>query len=140
MPICPVTMGPQEDFGRNGSGEEPREPLGGISRLRRLPPGPYRSLGKYLNYEGWPECQRFLELDDAIRAEVQDGRSHDNRDDWEETLTADERKQRADTIGDGCRSRSTFRSRPDHLESESSRLPSFAEIARALEQPRLRRL
>jgi hypothetical protein len=37
-----------------------------ISRLRRLPPGPWRSLGRYLDYTNWPERDRFLELDRAI--------------------------------------------------------------------------
>jgi len=35
-------------------------------RLVRLAPGPWISLGGYLNYEGWTERERFLELDAAI--------------------------------------------------------------------------
>jgi hypothetical protein len=35
--------------------------------LQRLSPSPYRSLGGYLNYEGWSEQHRFLELDEALR-------------------------------------------------------------------------
>jgi hypothetical protein len=35
--------------------------------LVRLPPSPFRSLGGYFNYEGWPDQQRFVELDEALR-------------------------------------------------------------------------
>jgi hypothetical protein len=35
--------------------------------LARLPPSPFRSLGGYFNYEGWPDQQRFMELDEALR-------------------------------------------------------------------------
>jgi hypothetical protein len=35
--------------------------------LVRLPPNPFRSLGGYFSYEGWPDQQRFMELDDALR-------------------------------------------------------------------------
>jgi len=35
--------------------------------LVRLPPSPFRSLGGYFNYEGWPDQQRFMELDEALR-------------------------------------------------------------------------
>ena len=33
----------------------------------------FRSLGGYLNYEGWPECHRFMELDRVIRLETDEG-------------------------------------------------------------------
>jgi hypothetical protein len=36
------------------------------STLVRLPHLPWRSLGGYLNYEEWPERERFLELDQAL--------------------------------------------------------------------------
>jgi len=35
--------------------------------LVRLPPSPFRSLGGYFSYEGWPDQQRFMELDEALR-------------------------------------------------------------------------
>jgi hypothetical protein len=35
--------------------------------LVKLPPSPFRSLGGYFNYEGWPDQQRFMELDEALR-------------------------------------------------------------------------
>jgi len=37
---------------------------------QRLPPSPYRSLGGYLNYAGWSERERFMELDRAIQRQV----------------------------------------------------------------------
>jgi hypothetical protein len=35
--------------------------------LVKLPPGRFRSLGGYFNYDGWPDQQRFMELDDVLR-------------------------------------------------------------------------
>lgn len=35
--------------------------------LVRLPPSPFRSLGGYFCYEGWPDQQRFMELDAVLR-------------------------------------------------------------------------
>lgn len=42
-----------------------------VSRLRRLPPGPFRSLGGFLDYSNWPDRDRFLELDRALKARHQ---------------------------------------------------------------------
>jgi hypothetical protein len=38
--------------------------------LATLPPGPFRSLGGYFSYEDWPDQQRFLELDEALRRQA----------------------------------------------------------------------
>jgi hypothetical protein len=104
-------------LGRNDEKGEPdftpRAPLNTISRLRKQPPGPFRSLGKYLDYEGWPGCQRFMELDQAIQAEALDGRSHDNRADWVE---------------------------PETVEPDRHTGPSVASITRGFEELRFRRL
>jgi hypothetical protein len=40
--------------------------------LVRLPPSPLRSLGGYFNYEGWPDRQRFMELDEALRLKARE--------------------------------------------------------------------
>ena len=40
--------------------------------LVRLPPSPFRSLGGYFNYEGWPDQQRFMELDEALRLKARE--------------------------------------------------------------------
>ena len=37
--------------------------------LQKLPLGPYRSLGGFLDYSNWAERDRFLELDLAIQAQ-----------------------------------------------------------------------
>jgi hypothetical protein len=39
-------------------------------RLARLPHSPFRSAGGYLNYAGWVDCGRFMELDRAIRLQT----------------------------------------------------------------------
>ena len=39
-----------------------------ISSLRRMAPGPWRSLGRYLDYTDWVDRQRFFELDRAIES------------------------------------------------------------------------
>jgi hypothetical protein len=44
------------------------EPLTIRQPLSQLPPGPWRSLGGYLDYSDWPERDRFIELDRAIEA------------------------------------------------------------------------
>src|SRR5665213_591964 len=44
------------------------------SRPKKLPKDPFRSIGGYLNYAGWPECQRFIALDRAIQR-----RAHENQ-------------------------------------------------------------
>jgi hypothetical protein len=51
------------------------EPVRAISRLRRLPPGPFRSLGKHLDYAGWAGRERFMELDRAILREGRETQS-----------------------------------------------------------------
>lgn len=48
---------------------------------RELPPSPYRSLGRCLDYAGWPECERFMELDREIQRQLQEGDKIDDSDD-----------------------------------------------------------
>jgi hypothetical protein len=36
--------------------------------LEQTPPGPWRSLGSYLDYTDWPDRERFVELDRSIAA------------------------------------------------------------------------
>ena len=43
-----------------------------VSRLPKMPPDPDRSLGGYLNYSGWPDRERFMELDRAIQCQLQE--------------------------------------------------------------------
>lgn len=37
-----------------------------VRPLQKLPPSPTRSLGGYLDYDGWRDCERFIELDAAL--------------------------------------------------------------------------
>jgi hypothetical protein len=41
-----------------------------VPPLQILPPGPFRSLGGYLDYSEWPARARFLELDRALERAV----------------------------------------------------------------------
>lgn len=49
--------------------EEPAPVL--VRPLREVAPGPWRSLGRYLDYTNWPERERFVELDRAIETNAQ---------------------------------------------------------------------
>lgn len=39
--------------------------------LKPLAPGPWRSLGRYLDYSNWADRERFVELDRAIQSNAQ---------------------------------------------------------------------
>lgn len=43
-----------------------------VPPLRRLPASQFRSLGGYLDYEGWSDQQRFIELDEALRRKARE--------------------------------------------------------------------
>ena len=72
---CPVFELPDDDVLEEDALNE--GPLGGDLDLAelvcheplvKLTPGPWISLGGYLDYEGWADRERFLELDRAIAA------------------------------------------------------------------------
>lgn len=44
----------------------PRLPIEPPSQLFKLAPGPWISLGGFLDYEHWPDRDRFKELDEEI--------------------------------------------------------------------------
>ena len=50
------------------SAGDPANEAESVSNLRELPPGPFRSLGRVLDYSDWPDRDRFLELDKALSA------------------------------------------------------------------------
>lgn len=50
-------------------GEQIRERAS--SSLPQVAPGPWRSLGRYLDYTNWADRDRFVELDRAIEANAQ---------------------------------------------------------------------
>jgi hypothetical protein len=55
---------------------------GAESRLTKLASSPFRSLGGYLNYEGWSDRGRFMELDEALRRRGRDRRSVHRTANW----------------------------------------------------------
>jgi hypothetical protein len=57
------------ESGRLELNDEPSETDHAAPPLQRLPPDPYRSLGGFLNYAGWPDCERMMELDGAIQSQ-----------------------------------------------------------------------
>jgi len=46
--------------------------------LRKLPPGPWRSMGGYLDYTHWSERERFADLDAAIGGRRRGSAPNDN--------------------------------------------------------------
>ena len=44
-------------------------------RLKKLPTSPFRSVGGYLNYARWPDRQRFMELDRAIKRDAHESQN-----------------------------------------------------------------
>jgi hypothetical protein len=65
-----------QDIGRTGTTSPQSGPL------QKVQPGPWRSLGGYLDYSHWEDRERFLELDAAIAR----ARQADNADDESEDL------------------------------------------------------
>jgi hypothetical protein len=55
-----------------------------LPRRHRLPPGPSRSLGGYLDYAGWPDRERFMELDSVLQRRAQVCRDSDDHVDSDE--------------------------------------------------------
>lgn len=81
------------------SNEPETEPVCVVSRLRKLPASPFRSAGGYLNYAGWPDCQRFMELDRAIQLrahESQNGEDDADTDDQERICSIERRPETVD--------------------------------------------
>jgi hypothetical protein len=55
----------------DGTPPETVETVYAVRRLRRLPPSPSRSLGGYLDYAGWPDRERFMELDLTLKRKTE---------------------------------------------------------------------
>jgi len=114
-----------------------------VPRLRKLPPGPSRSLGGYLDYEGWPDRERFMELDRALQHAAQErhnsGGGHADLDDPQALPAV---RQRGATLDEGNRSDSRHYVTADYPEKRDKYRadPSFVEIIRKLEDLPLRRL
>jgi hypothetical protein len=123
------------------SGYQPHDTETQIHRLRALPPGPTRSLGGYLDYSGWPDQQRFLELDMALQRQAQE--NNNPAADVEPTETLPPLRQCTARVGEGTRCRNKFRPGDDYsgtkCEEHRSQHP-FMEVITAPEDLPLRRL
>jgi hypothetical protein len=99
-----------------------------VPPLRRLPPGPFRSLGGYFDYAGWADCQRFMELDQTIESQLpEDGGGHSDSNDREVFCTV----RRCSHLVNGVRCRNRFRSTADYVGpkcKEHRDWPSFADV------------
>jgi len=60
------------------------DPVCRAGRLEKLPASPFRSVGGYLNYAGWPDCQRFLELDRAIQLQAHESQNAEEQADLDD--------------------------------------------------------
>lgn len=56
--------------------------------LPQIAPGPWRSLGRYLDYTNWADRDRFVELDRAIEANAQLDEAEDAAEETPEWSTA----------------------------------------------------
>jgi len=91
----------------------------GVSRLRKQPPGPYRSLGGYLDYAKWPDRERFMGLDCAIRSQVQENTDNHTDSDDPQVLLRLQRCSAARANGSRCKNK--FRMTPDDTDSKCER-------------------
>ena len=57
---------------------ETQEPAAALPAAK-LPAGPWRSLGGYMDYSGWEDRERFLELDAAIARRREQEKERENR-------------------------------------------------------------
>jgi hypothetical protein len=109
--------------------------------LRRLRPNPYRSLGGFLNYEGWPDCERLMELDRAIQSQAQ---KHDEDWDDSENPAAPHRVHRpsAGSVG-GTSGKNRFQPTTEYVGSKGGDHRSGSSgrnIVKELEDLNIRRL
>ena len=114
-----------------------------VPRLRKLAPGPSRSLGGYLDYEGWPDRERFMELDRALQHSAQERHNSGGQVDSDGPQALPAVRKRAATFDEGNCSESGLRLTADHAEKNVEKYrtdPSFAEVIRKLEDLPLRRL
>jgi hypothetical protein len=117
-------MGPQVAY---QSETESVEPDGSaldpdcVSRLRKQPPGPYRSLGGYLDYAEWPDRERFMGLDCAIRRQAEERHNTDNHSDSEDPQVLLRLQRCSAARANGWRCKNKFRMAPDDTDSTCER-------------------
>ena len=114
-----------------------------VPPLRKLPHSPSRSLGGYLDYAGWSDSQRFMELDGAIQRQGRESVYADRNADSDDSQLLRPVRRCSATPGEGCRCKNIFRSPSDYTGTkyeEHRTDPSFAVVIKGLEDLPLRRL
>jgi len=136
-------MGPQVAYQSETVSDESVEPDCsmldadcGFSRLRKQQPGPYRSLGGYLDYAEWPDRERFMGLDCAIRSQVQERHNTDNHTDSDDPQVLLPLRRCSAALANGWQCKNKFRITLDDTDSKCERHrtgSSFAGAIRGLE-------
>jgi len=104
----------------------------GVSQLRKQPPGPYRSLGGYLDYAEWPERERFMGLDCAIRRQAQERNNADNQTDSEDLQVLLRLQRCSAALASGWRCKNKFRMTPDDTDTKCKGHQTGSSFADAL--------
>jgi len=114
-----------------------------ISRLRKQPSSPFRSIGGYLDYAGWPDCQRFIELDRAIQLNAHESQNTDSGADSDDSQEVRPVEWYPESLDHGYRSRKGFCFPLPYANTKAAEDcagPSFADVIRGLEALPFRRL
>jgi len=129
-------MGPQVAYQSNNESDESvdldcslPETVCAVPRLRKLPPGPSRSLGGYLDYEGWPDRDRFMELDRALRQAARERHSSGGHADSDDP-------QALSAVRQSCLTANYAEDKSEKYRTH----PAIVEVIRKLEDLPLRRL
>jgi hypothetical protein len=115
------------------------ESVCGDTRLRKLRPSPFRSIGGYLDYRGWPDCQRFMELDRAIQADAHESHNTNSGADSDDCPV----ESYSENLDYGYRFRNGSCLTADYANTkgaEHGTAPSFADVIGKLEDLPVRRL
>ena len=114
----------------------------GINRLRKLPPSPFRSVGGYLDYAEWPDCQRFMELDRLIQVYALESQNPPRGADSGDSQVCP-LERHPETLGDRYQRRKISFSEADYADKKCTEHwtgPSFADVLGRLENRPIRRL
>ncbi len=104
----------------------------GVSRLRKQPPGPYRSLGGYLDYAEWPERERFMGLDCAIRSQAQDRHNTENHTDSDDPPVLLRLQRCSAALANGWQCKNKFRMTAADIDSKCERHRTGSSFVDAL--------
>ena len=111
----------------------------GLSRLQKHPTSPFRSIGGYLNYAGWSDRQRFMDVDRLIQLHTHESQNTESVD-ASNDCPAESYPENADH-GSPFRKRSCSASDyPDTKGQEDRTRPIFADVIKGFEDLPFRRL